>query len=37
MSIEQQIIIIERDISNLMCLVDLKSQRLEMLLEEREK
>jgi len=35
MTVEQQIIIIEREISSLMSLVDVRSQCLERLLEER--
>ncbi|GAG79769.1 unnamed protein product [marine sediment metagenome] len=35
MTVEQQIIIIEREISSLMVLVDIKSQELEKLLEEK--
>lgn len=36
MSIKQQIKTVEHEISNLMELVDLKSQRLETLLEEKD-
>ena len=36
MTIKQHIILIEREISDLMSLVDIRSQKLERLLEDRE-
>lgn len=36
MSVEQQIVSLENEINNLMALVDLKSQRLTKLLEEKD-